>query len=106
MAIIWPLAVSINCFDTFLLHKRFRSLYVLIVESIIDSIPFLVILIFICMVFALIGQMMNIGLYEFMMVEKVILVFLEALGDFTAPSQEVTKDGFKRSNQWFVFLML
>jgi hypothetical protein len=30
--------------------------------------------------------MLNIGLYEFIMIEKVILVLLEALGDFTAPS--------------------
>ena len=36
--ILWPLAASIKCFDFFLLFKSYRGLYVIIIESVKDSV--------------------------------------------------------------------
>ena len=44
-----------------MLFKSFRGLYVLISESIKDSIRFVVVLAYICLTFAFIGRLMEMG---------------------------------------------
>ena len=66
LMVIWPLAVSVKCFDSFLLFKNYRGLYVLIKESLNDSINFTVVMMYICFVFALIIQLNKMGvIYDF-----------------------------------------
>ena len=43
LMVIWPLSETVKAFDAFLLSESFRSLYVLISESIKDAITFVVI---------------------------------------------------------------
>ena len=40
------------------------------------------------------------------MIENLCLVFLEALGDFSAPNASETPYPFKRFNKWLVLLLL
>ena len=40
------------------------------------------------------------------LVEHVVTVFLEALGDFTAPNKDDTPVSSLRMNKWIVFLLL
>ena len=106
LLIVWALAVSTKCFDIFLLFKNFRGLYVLIKESVRDAVSFLVILFYICLVFGLISQLMQIGVYDLSLIEHLGSVFLAALGDFTSPNTEDTPETSKRMNKWIVFLLL
>ena len=61
LILVWSLAVSVKGFDTFMLFPSFRSLFVLINESIKDSIQFIVVLAYICLTFAFIARLMVMG---------------------------------------------
>ena len=61
LIIVWSLAATVKCFETFILFEGFRGLYVLISESIRDSIRFVVVLAYICLAFAFIGRLMEMG---------------------------------------------
>ena len=110
LLIIWSLSAAIQAFGFFMLFKKYRNLYVLITESIKDSNEFMVILAYICMTFAFIGQLMVMGVinstHDLSLVEYSLGVFLEALGDFERPTVENTPQPYFRFNVWIMFLLL
>ena len=106
LMIIWPLAVTVKGFESFLLFKEFRSLYVLISESVKDAINFIVIQVYICFAIALVNSLMTIGLIDYTLVEQSMAVFLEALGDFERPTRDNIPVTFLRVNAWMIVLLL
>ena len=106
LMIIWPLAVTVKGFESFLLFKEFRRLYVLISESVKDAINFIVIQFYICFAIALVNSLMTIGLIDYTLVEQSMAVFLEALGDFERPTKDSIPVTFLRVNAWMIVLLL
>ena len=109
LMVLWPLAVTIKCFEFFLFFDGYRTLYVLIRESIKDSVEFIVILVFICLVFGMVKQLIELGSStgeSMAIIEQLLRVFLSALGDFTTPTKSDQPITLKRINSWIVLLLL
>ena len=76
LMIAWSLAVLLRGIDVLLLFQRSRNFYTILIESFAESKPFLVIICYICIAFALAKNMIEIGNEEkTVLIERFLIIF-------------------------------